>query len=44
MKLLDKQTAGDTVRLTIFVVVTVLATALLAITIGNVSFGATRDY
>ena len=43
MKLLDKQTAGDTVRLTIFVVVTVLATALLAITIGNISFGATKD-
>ena len=44
MKLLDKQTAGDTVRLTIFVVVTVLATALLAITIGNISFGPTKDY
>ena len=41
MKLLDKKTAGDTVRLGIFIVVTTLATALLAITIGNISFGAT---
>ena len=44
MKLLDRRTAGATVRLTIFVVVTVLATALLAITIGNISFGATNGY
>ena len=44
MKLLDKKTAGDTVRLGIFIVVTTLATALLAITIGNISFGATNGY
>ncbi len=44
MKLLDRKTAGDTVRLTIFVVVTVLATSLLAITIGNISFGPTKGY
>jgi phospholipid/cholesterol/gamma-HCH transport system substrate-binding protein len=44
VKFLDKQTAGDTVRLAIFVVVTTLATALLAVTIGNLSFGATKSY
>ena len=44
MKLLDKQTAGDAVRLGIFVLVTTMATALLAITIGNISFGATKSY
>ena len=41
---LDKQTAGDSVRLIIFVVVTTLATALLVITIGNVSFGGKKTY
>jgi phospholipid/cholesterol/gamma-HCH transport system substrate-binding protein len=44
MKMLDKKTAGDTVRLGIFVVVTTLATALLAITIGNITFGAKKSY
>ncbi len=44
MKLLDKKTAGDAVRLAIFIVVTTLATALLAITIGNISFGSTMGY
>jgi phospholipid/cholesterol/gamma-HCH transport system substrate-binding protein len=44
MKLLDKKTAGDSIRLVIFIVVTTLATTLLAITIGNISFGATTDY
>jgi phospholipid/cholesterol/gamma-HCH transport system substrate-binding protein len=44
MKFLDKQTAGDSIRLTIFVVVTSLATALLAITIGNVTFGGKSSY
>ena len=44
MKLLDKQTAGDAIRLTIFIVITTLATGLLAITIGNVSFGASKTY
>ncbi len=44
MKLLDKKTAGDSVRLVIFIVVTTLATTLLAITIGNISFGATTAY
>jgi phospholipid/cholesterol/gamma-HCH transport system substrate-binding protein len=44
MRLMDKETAGATLRLGIFVVVTTLATALLAITIGNISFGATKSY
>ena len=44
MKMLDKKTAGDAVRLGIFILVTTLATGLLAITIGNVSFGSTKTY
>jgi phospholipid/cholesterol/gamma-HCH transport system substrate-binding protein len=44
MKLLDKRTAGDALKLGIFIVVTTLATALLAITIGNISFGSTKSY
>ena len=44
MKMLDKKTAATRVRLRIFIVVTTLATALLAITIGNISFGATTGY
>ena len=44
MKLLDAKTASDAVKLTIFMVVTSLATGLLVITIGNVSFGQSTDY
>lgn len=45
MKLaLDKRTRGDLVRLLVFVVVTTLATGLLVITIGNLSFGGTKEY
>jgi phospholipid/cholesterol/gamma-HCH transport system substrate-binding protein len=44
MRFIDKQTAGDSVRLIIFVVVTVLATGLLALTIGNVTFGDKKTY
>ena len=44
MKILDKKTSLDTVRLAIFVVVTTVATALLAVTIGNISFNATTKY
>ena len=44
VKLLDKKTSLDTVRLAIFVVVTTVATALLAVTIGNISFNATTKY
>ena len=41
---LDKQTAGDSLRLVIFVVVTTLATALLVVTIGNISFGDKKSF
>lgn len=44
MKLLDKKTTGDLVRLTIFMVITTLATGLLIITIGNITFGGSKDY
>lgn len=44
MKLLDKQTAGDTFRLGIFIVVTTLSTALLAVVIGNITFGSKTDF
>ncbi len=44
MKLLDKRTAGDAVKLAIFIVITTLATAMLAITIGNLSFGSTKEF
>ena len=38
MKLLDKKTSGDAVRLLIFILVTTVATSFLVITIGNISF------
>jgi len=41
---LDKRTSGDLVRLVIFMVVTALATGVLVILIGNLSFGATKEY
>lgn len=41
---LDKRTSGDLVRLIIFMVTTALATGVLIITIGNLSFGATKEY
>ncbi|MDQ6525748.1 MlaD family protein [Nocardioides sp. LHD-245] len=41
---LDKKTSGDLVRLVVFMVTTALATSVLIITIGNLSFGATKDY
>ncbi len=44
MRLIDKRTASDAVKLTIFIVVTTLATGLLAITIGNVSFTSSKHY
>lgn len=44
MRFIDKQTAGDSIRLAVFVVVTTLATGLLAITIGNVTFGDKTTY
>ncbi|MEV0795046.1 MCE family protein [Kribbella sp. NPDC050459] len=44
MTFFDKKTTFDTVRLGIFVVVTTIATALLAVTIGNISFNPTTKY
>jgi phospholipid/cholesterol/gamma-HCH transport system substrate-binding protein len=44
MKLLDKQTTGDAVRLLIFILVTTIATGFLVVTIGNISFAASTDY
>jgi len=44
MKRLDKVTSVALVKLLAFMVVTALATGLLAIVIGNISFGATHTY
>ena len=40
----DRTTAAAAAKLAVFVVVTTLATALLAVTIANVGLGATREY
>jgi len=44
VKMLDKKTAGDLWKLVVFAVVTTLATGLLVITIGNVTFGSSKEY
>lgn len=44
MALLDKRTAGDFVRLVIFILVTTFATGVLVIVIGNITFQSTHDY
>jgi phospholipid/cholesterol/gamma-HCH transport system substrate-binding protein len=44
MSLLDKRTAIDATKLIIFIVVTTLATGVLVITIGNLSFGGSKQY
>jgi phospholipid/cholesterol/gamma-HCH transport system substrate-binding protein len=44
MSLLDKRTSIDLVKLMIFVVVTTLATSVLVVTIGNLTFGDSRTY
>ena len=44
MSILDKKTSGDLVKLVIFIVVTTLATGVLVVLIGNLSFTSTRDY
>ncbi len=44
MSILDKQTRGDLVKLTIFIVVTTLATGVLVVLIGNMTFQSSRDY
>lgn len=44
MSLLDKRTAQDAVRLVVFMLVTTIATGLLAAVIGNLNFADTREY
>ncbi len=44
MKLLDKKTALDLTKLVIFMVVTTLATGVLVVTIGNVTFSGASTY
>ena len=44
MKALDRRTAGDLVKLLVFMVVTTMATGVLVVTIGNLDFGTTREY
>jgi len=44
MSLLDKKTSSDLVKLLIFIVVTALATAVLAVLIGNLTFESSRTY
>jgi len=44
MKMLDKQTAFDLTKLLIFIVITTVATGVLVVTIGNVSFSGTKEY
>ena len=44
MSILDKQTRGDLVKLTIFIVVTTMATGVLVVLIGNLAFMTTRPY
>ncbi len=44
MSLLDKRTASDTVKLLIFMVVTTVATAMLVVLIGNLSFADSKEY
>ena len=44
MKLLDARTSRDLVKLTTFIVVTSIFTALLVALIGNLSLGSSRDF
>ena len=44
MSLLDKRTTGDLIRLLIFVAVTTLATGVLVVVIGNITFQGTHTY
>jgi phospholipid/cholesterol/gamma-HCH transport system substrate-binding protein len=41
---LDKKTTGDLIRLLVFIVVTSLATGVLIVIIGNISFGGSKEY
>ena len=44
MKVLDARTASDATKLLVFIVVTTLATGLLVVAIGNLSFGEKEEY
>jgi phospholipid/cholesterol/gamma-HCH transport system substrate-binding protein len=44
VKLLDKKTSGDLVKLLVFIVVTTLATGVLVATIGNLSLSSKKTY
>ena len=44
MKMLDKRTRGDLIKLVIFMVVTGLATTVLVVLIGNITFEKTNEY
>jgi len=44
MKLLDTRTTFDLVKLLVFIVVTTLATSVLVVLIGNLSFTPTHEY
>lgn len=44
MRILDKKTAADTTRLGVFVLVTTMATMILVVLIGNLTFGAKKDF
>jgi phospholipid/cholesterol/gamma-HCH transport system substrate-binding protein len=44
MKMLDKKTRGDFTKLMIFIVVTTLATGVLIVLIGNLSFEKSHEY
>jgi phospholipid/cholesterol/gamma-HCH transport system substrate-binding protein len=44
MSILDKKTRGDLVKLVIFIVVTTLATGVLVVLIGNLTFQSSRNY
>ena len=44
MSLLDRKTAIDATKLLIFMLVTTLTTAMLVLTIGNITFGGSREY
>jgi phospholipid/cholesterol/gamma-HCH transport system substrate-binding protein len=44
MKMLDKRTRRDAIKLLIFMVVTTLATSVLVVLIGNLNFEKSREY
>jgi phospholipid/cholesterol/gamma-HCH transport system substrate-binding protein len=44
VKILDKKTRGDLTKLVIFMVVTAMATGVLIVLIGNLSFEKSREY